>query len=235
MCAQRRKETLSDTVINKLEEMITTNMKAGDRLPTEKVLEEMFSVGRSTIRESLKVLSSKGLIIRKSDGTFVSDRVKDCLIAPLDLLVTMDIGQIDDLLELREMLEVSMLDRAIDRADEDDIKNMERILWQMQNPDLKREEAMVLDTQLHCTFAKAAGNTILTELVKAVRLVITKNLDYMSEVTLKRDDAVDTHKMIIEAFKERDKEKAITTMKKHLSVFDVQKKKKELPDKENNG
>lgn len=129
METKNKKETLSDTVSRKLEDMITTQMKAGDRLPTEMVLAEMYSVGRSTIRESLKALSSKGLIVRKKDGTFVSDRVKDCLIAPLDLLITMDIGQINDLIELREMLEVSMIAAAVERATDEDIKNMERILW----------------------------------------------------------------------------------------------------------
>ena len=47
--------SLSDTIIEKLEEMIA-GMKPGDRLPTEMELSEMFSVGRSTIRESMKVL-----------------------------------------------------------------------------------------------------------------------------------------------------------------------------------
>ena len=40
--------SLSDTIIEKLEEMIA-GMKPGDRLPTEMELSEMFSVGRSTI------------------------------------------------------------------------------------------------------------------------------------------------------------------------------------------
>ena len=35
----------------------------------------------------------------------------------------------------------------------------------------------------------------------------------MSNVTLKRDNAVSSHSQIIEAFKNRDKEKAIETMR----------------------
>ena len=41
METKNKKETLSDTVSRKLEDMITTQMKAGDRLPTEMVLAEM--------------------------------------------------------------------------------------------------------------------------------------------------------------------------------------------------
>lgn len=154
----------------------------------------------------------------------MSDRVKDCLIAPLDLLITMDIGQINDLIELREMLEVSMIATAVERATDEDIKNMERILWKMQNPDLQPDESRELDIQLHCAFAEATGNTIIKELIKAVQLVTVKNLDYMSNVTLKRDNAVSSHSQIIEAFKNRDKEKAIETMRVHLSIFRNQEK-----------
>ena len=50
--------SLSDAIVEKLEEMIAT-MKPGDRLPTEMELADQFSVGRSTIRESMKVLTAK--------------------------------------------------------------------------------------------------------------------------------------------------------------------------------
>ena len=54
--------SLSDAVVEKLETMIST-MKPGERLPTEKELAEAFSVGRSTIRESMKVLSDRKSVV----------------------------------------------------------------------------------------------------------------------------------------------------------------------------
>ena len=87
METKNKKETLSDTVSRKLEDMITTQMKAGDRLPTEMVLAEMYSVGRSTIRESLKALSSKGLIVRKKRRDICvrpRERLSDCTSGPAD-------------------------------------------------------------------------------------------------------------------------------------------------------
>ena len=117
-----------------------------------------------------------------------------------------------------------MIAAAVERATDEDIKNMDRILWKMQNPDLQADESRELDIQLHCAFAEATGNTIIKELIKAVQLVTVKNLDYMSNVTLKRDNAVSSHSQIIEAFKNRDKEKAIETMRVHLSIFRNQEK-----------
>lgn len=54
--------SLTDTVMEKLEEMITS-MKPGERLPTENELAEQFSVGRSTIRESMKVLAARRMVV----------------------------------------------------------------------------------------------------------------------------------------------------------------------------
>lgn len=79
---------LSDTVVEKLEAMIST-MKPGERLPTEKELSERFSVGRSTIRESMKVLSARRMVVRRNEGTFVGDAVKGCLVDPLKLIINM--------------------------------------------------------------------------------------------------------------------------------------------------
>ena len=75
METKNKKETLSDTVSRKLEDMITTQMKAGDRLPTEMVLAEMYSVGRSTIRESLK---ARDICVRPRE------RLSDCTSGPAD-------------------------------------------------------------------------------------------------------------------------------------------------------
>ena len=52
MAQNSSRVSLTDTVMEKLEEMITS-MKPGERLPTENELSERFSVGRSTIRESM--------------------------------------------------------------------------------------------------------------------------------------------------------------------------------------
>ena len=77
---------LSDTVMKELEAIIL-NMKPGDKLPTEMELAERFSVGRSTIRECMKVFSARKMIVRRNEGTFVSSQVKECLVDPLNILV----------------------------------------------------------------------------------------------------------------------------------------------------
>ncbi len=47
-------------------------VNVGDKIPNEFELAEMFGVGRSTIRETVKSLVSKGVLeVRRGDGTYV--------------------------------------------------------------------------------------------------------------------------------------------------------------------
>jgi len=49
--------------------------RSGERLPTEAELSSLFDVGRSTVREAIRVLEAEGLIdVRRGAGMFVRER-----------------------------------------------------------------------------------------------------------------------------------------------------------------
>ena len=58
-----KKQSLLDSIVRAIEEYIIVNeLKAGDRLPTEKFLKENLKVGRNSVREALKALEVIGLV-----------------------------------------------------------------------------------------------------------------------------------------------------------------------------
>ena len=69
-------KSLVNITINKILNMIKEQkLKPNDKLPTVDELASAFSVGRSTIREALKVLSAQNIIvIKQGAGTFVSEK-----------------------------------------------------------------------------------------------------------------------------------------------------------------
>lgn len=89
------------------------SVAAGDRLPTEIELSEIFGVSRSTVREALRVLASRDLIRTTrgtTGGTFVArvqfDQVRDYLETSLGLMSGAEDITMDNLLEARASLEI---------------------------------------------------------------------------------------------------------------------------------
>lgn len=215
--------SLSDTIIEKLEEMIMT-MKPGDRLPTEMELSEMFSVGRSTIRESMKVLTAKKMVVRRNEGTFVADAVNGCLVDPLSMIINMTNCNINSLLEVREILEISAIEMAAQRATQSDVSDLERANWLMLEPGLSMEEKQRRDMEFHSAIARITGNMVIVELLNAVRTVIAQRVESKDGVVLHSFPAGrEYHQEMISAIADQNPAKARQCMQKYFeSVYKTQ-------------
>lgn len=203
------KGNLSDFVIAELEKMILA-LKPGDRLPTEKELAERFNVGRSTIRESMTVFVAQKMVVKRNEGTFVADNSKDYLINPLNLIINMEIGNIDDLKELREMLELSLVRLAAERATEEDILALEKADWLHREPGLSRKERRDRDIAFHRAIADATGNSVAGELLSALRTVIANRWEDSLPLTAARvsDSERNYHEEIIASLRRHDPDAA---------------------------
>lgn len=207
---------LSDSIQKELEELITSGFKPGDRIPTEMELAERFSVGRSTIRESMKALVAKGLVARTTEGTFVSDKVNQCLIDPLSLMVNMEIGDIYDLLELREIIELGMIRIAAQKIDDSSLSMLKRINWQIQEPDADPAVLQERDIAFHSKIAESTGNQVLTEFLNAIRRVIVRNIENEETTSGFIQEAYMQHQGLIEALEEHNPDKAYDVLKKYF-------------------
>ena len=108
--------------------ILEENLQPGDKLPNETILSERLNVGRSSIREAMKLLASRNIVtIRQGSGTYIAaspGMVED----PLGFTF---IGNkqklINDLLEVRFLLEPSIAAMAATHADENDIKKRDTV------------------------------------------------------------------------------------------------------------
>ncbi len=212
MAQNNGRVSLTDTVMEKLEDMITS-MKPGERLPTENDLAEQFSVGRSTIRESMKVLAARRMVVRRNEGTFVGDAVKGCLIDPLNLIIKMNPGNdINALIELREILELNTVRMAAQRATAEDLVDLKRAQWLMEEPGISRTEAQQRDIQFHGQIAKIAGNPVIEELLSSLRAVIAQDVEHPETMEYSFQYERNFHQEIVNAISEQNPEKAVQIM-----------------------
>src|SRR5438552_17580076 len=86
-------------------------LKPGDRLPAELTLAERTRVSRATLREALRTMQLRGLIVsRRGAGNFIAFGKSEDLAEALQYLA------MQDLFELRLIIEASNVDQAAKRA-----------------------------------------------------------------------------------------------------------------------
>jgi len=213
-----KRVSLSDTIIEELNKIIASKYKPGDRLPTENELAKNFGVGRSSIREALKVLSKLGIVERRNEGTFVFSSPKDYLVEPLSLLVQMEHAKLSDIVEMREMLELETVRLATKRATEEDILLLENIIWEMERPGLQTDEFITLDIEFHSCLGKAAGNVVISQTLTAIRVVLNRFHRHICNDPKVQEDAITLHKDMIQQIRKRNCKEARKVMEKHLQV-----------------
>ena len=111
---------LAEQVEEQIYEYITQqDLKSGERLPNEFKLAEKFGVGRSTIREAVKLLVSRGVLeTRRGSGTYVQNLVPSDL-DPLNLRNVEDkVALAMELVDLRIILEPGIAELSAYNATE---------------------------------------------------------------------------------------------------------------------
>ena len=106
-----RKRSLAEEMAVRLQEQIAQGrFEVGGKLPTESELMKIFGVGRSTVREAVKLLSSKGIVeVRRGSGTYVVTTAKG-LSDPLNLRSVQDKNAL-----ALDLVNVRLLDRKSTR------------------------------------------------------------------------------------------------------------------------
>lgn len=164
-----------ELVLDRIEEQILSGeLRAGDRLPSERELASMLAVSRPAVREAIRVLQAQG-VLRSSvgngpdSGTFVEGSSRDALTRLLRLHVALASFPLDDVVEARVMLERWSAGLAAQRRSEAVLAEMEGLLLAMEQPMVARGEFNDLDTQFHVCVARAGGSHLVADLTSAVR------------------------------------------------------------------
>src|SRR5688572_28550338 len=113
------RRSLADEVAAQLQQQITLGKyKTGEQLPIEPELMRTFGVGRSTIREAIRVLVNTGLLrVQQGMGTFVdgTEGIKESLPQRLKR------ADFNDLEEVRQFIEIKIAEKAAANRTEKDL------------------------------------------------------------------------------------------------------------------
>src|SRR5215475_8274075 len=119
-------EGMAQTVVNRILDLVRTgNLRAGDRLPSERELIDILDISRPTLREALRALSMLGVIdSRHGGGAFVTDLEARTLLAPLDFFLSLSQSNLADAFQSRRIVEIEIVRKAARQASREDVDDL---------------------------------------------------------------------------------------------------------------
>lgn len=203
---QHRK--LVDQVIQQLQEKISLGeLSPGDKIPTEPELMSMLGVGRSTIREAVRVLVKAGLLeVRQGDGTYVLN--KSASLEPLESRLRR--AAILEVYEVRRALELEIAKLAAQRRTEDDLARMRESLTRRREATRVDDYRGYVDNDLifHIAVAAASKNSVLADLYQGFSNVLR---DALEKLVSDRDlyiNQIAMHEQLLDAIERKDAQAA---------------------------
>lgn len=163
-----------ERVVEQIESAILSReLRPGDRLPSERELMARFQVSRSTVREALRVLDSKGMV-RSRPGDPRGPEVRSLdgasLRSSLTALTRVHGGRLVDVLQFRMIIEGSAYALAARFHDDAGLATIETAMATMEAAVGGDPAAFTLaDVAFHDAVAAAAGNDLLRLAGQAVR------------------------------------------------------------------
>ncbi|ORA31603.1 FadR/GntR family transcriptional regulator [Mycobacterium aquaticum] len=211
--AELRRFSLVEQAADQIAARITAGeWEIGAKLPAESALAAELGVGRSTVREAVKQLRGLGLVeARQGSGVFVI-----ALERSEEWEAVLRRADIDDVLEVREAIEVKAAELAAGRRDSRDLTRLRTTLKSRADAETGRsdDELVDADIEFHRAIVRAAHNPVLSELFESfaprIRSAMLDMLRMSPDDRHRHDQ--DAHSGIMEAIRQRDPAGAAAVM-----------------------
>ncbi len=206
---ERRPRVRRNVTASIAEDICSERYPSGSTLPRENDLCGMFGVSRTVIRESLKVLESKGLVRGKPRvGTTVCDK-DDWNILDQDVLEWMGphIAEFDilgSILEARRTIEPAAAEYAAERATAQEIADLDHAWRHMRDSANDPESFTEADVAFHKVLLSASHNQVFRRLSSAMHAGLKYALHASNVAAHSRDEAITVHGELVEALRLRN-------------------------------
>jgi DNA-binding FadR family transcriptional regulator len=202
------------------DQIFTGKLRPGDKIESDRALAKKFNVGRTAIRETLKVLNVLGLIdIRPGQGSFICKDGSNFFIIPLSWSIFLDSEKIDSILVVRDMLEIKAAElAAISAADGEHLYDLTNVSYAMHTAYVEQNfrDFLDLDLKFHEAVSRCSKNSIIFNLSKTISNLIRRvsssgmvNIEQLTHI-------YNEHQQIYGFIIAHDSVAAGEAMKKHL-------------------
>jgi len=210
--------------------------KVGDRLPPERVMLEEYSIGRGTLRESLRFLELQCIIVLKpgpGGGPIVQQPDGSGLATALTLLLQFENAPYRTITEARTALEPMIARLAASRMTDEDLIELKYTVDEMINQIHDEEVFVEMNQRFHDVIANNSGNSLFGHLIDTLLDILDGTAIGIDYPEHRRMAVYKAHSAIYEALAARDPDAASTAMRDHILEYAnyIERKFPEILDK----
>jgi len=206
-----KRQSLAESVAESLQsEIASGTFKVGEQLPTEPDLMQRFGVGRSSVREAIRILAHNGWVkVQQGLGTFVASQHG----AGKPLTQYLERASFDEVDEVRLVLEIKIAERAAAHRTAKDITRMKQYLKKrLEYAEAgKLEACMQADIDFHSALAEASRNGIMIDLYKTIAVHLKKAFQERHKDVSSFLDSQERHEQLLQYITEQNAPKAALT------------------------
>jgi GntR family transcriptional repressor for pyruvate dehydrogenase complex len=211
------KENVTQLLIQRFQEMLREGvLTQGTRLPPERDLAAHFNVARSSLRQALKVLEIMGVITQKvGDGSYLNTDTSAVLSVPMEFLFLLDDTSVEELTELRLLMEPGLARLAAQRATADDISLLRKSVKDLGSSGQDKLKLVSSDLLFHRAIFQASKNRAASSLFQTIHRAMAKMILVTSQL-VELEHTLSFHKPIMHAIEQRNGDEAAILMADHL-------------------
>lgn len=201
------------------EQIFDEKLRKGDKIESDRVLASKLNVGRSAIREALKVLDVLGMIdIRPGQGTYISSNEANFFIIPLSWSLFLNGNQTENIMTVRNLLEVKAAELAAGCKKEEQLSKLHSISRKIHAAYVNKnyKEFLEEDLEFHTCVAECSENQVIISLIQTIRNLMkhVSGTGMVDEEQLR--EIYDEHQKVYGLILAQDAQGAAKAMQKHL-------------------
>jgi len=189
-----------------LEHIESQGLQGGDRLEPERELAKILGISRPSLREAIQILQVQGrLRVKHGIGIFILDQADG---EKLRESLRTAHHRIEELFQMREILEAPAVEWAAERRSEEQLAEMKLAAKALNQATARKpvdfENLRRLDMEFHLTIVRSAQNQFLNQTLGTLQEIMFHSMDNTLKLPGRVDSSEHEHGMILEAIEKRD-------------------------------
>ncbi len=206
-----------------LDTIVEAGLQPGTSIGTESDLLARFSVSRPTLRESLRILESQGVLeLRQGPGGGILVRRPSIGILAHGLSVFLRLHDVPfiSILQAREVVEPSLAREAALNGTGEDFEEMAASITRMAAIADDQDAFIEENRVFHSIVARASGNTVLETFWATISIIASGEHHGVRYSFGNQQHVVEAHQGILDACRARDGQAAAERMERHVTALE---------------